>query len=335
MLALNSIAFSVFSLLVNTFNSTGKHSYANVLNLANRTLFFAAIVISSAAKTNLVVSLSTASYVFVVITALTLLWFKGFRHVAVKLKSLIPSSLKIMKSGAPLLITNLLRLLVLNLDLVLVRIIGSQEQFAFYGLSVTVIKTVLILATSGKTVLFPALKNKSAQLYSHKKNWELPLVLLAVIGSILAYFVLPLIIERFIPHYSSSLEFIYILLAALPFLFIVISLQTTQLLAENKQLSLLKNTLITIVFGLILNLPGVLLKNLNLIAYASVTTYFLYYVINRVTIGHGMKIPHLIVSIISILFILALGMIISYAGLTPVIALVVVSAFYLIWLLRK
>ena len=335
LLAINSIAFNVFAFLVNTFNTIGKHSYANVLNLTNRTLFLTAIILSSASDTNLVVTLSTASYLCIVLIALLLLWLKGFRFNPGKLMSLFQSSILIMKRGAPLLITNLLRLVVFNLDLVMVRIIGTQEQFAYYGLSVTVIKTVLILASSGKTVLFPALKNKTAQLYYRKTNWEFPMVIMVLVGSILSYFILPIIIERFIPHYTKSLDFILILLAALPFLFIIMSLQTTHLLSENRQVVLLKNTLTTIVFGLILNLPGVLMKNLNMIAYASVATYFLYYLINRISIGNGMQVIQVSLSLLATVFILTMGLIITQFGIYLVVIITIVLVIYLIIVLFK
>jgi len=335
MLALNSIAFNIFGFLVKTFNATGKHSYANVLNLTNRTLFLISIIITSAAKTDLVILLSTSSYLSVVILALLFLWLKGFRVKTVKLTSLFHSTVQIIKTGAPVLITNLLQLVVFNLDLVMVRIIGTPEQFAFYGFTVTVIKTVLILATSGKTVLFPALKNKTTQLYNHKTNWEFPMVIMVIVGSALAYFILPLIIERFVPNYTNSLDFILILLAALPFLFLIMSLQTTQLLSENRQVTLLKNTLAAILLGLILNLPGIFLRNLHLIAYASVATYFLYYLINRVSIGHGMKIIQVSLSLIATIFLLFIGQIISLLGFFVVLIIIIVLAIYLIIILFK
>ena len=72
----------------------------------------------------------------------------------------------------------------------------------------------------------------------------------------------------------------------------------------------MKNTIITIIIGLILNLPGMLLKNLNLIAYASVATYFVYYLINRISIGRGMNAVQVSFTIFATVFILSIGLII-------------------------
>lgn len=330
LLAINSVAYNVFGFLVNIFNTTGNYTYANVANLCNRSLFFLAIVITGVSDSALLVILSTSSYVLVALVTTFLLWLKGFRLHIGETSAIVRNSVRAIKKGLPLLITNLLQLVVFNLDLAIIRIIGTQEEFAYYGFTVTVLKAVLILATSGKTVLFPVLKRDSGRIYSSNGNMEFALVALVLIGSILSYFALPILVERFIPKYNDSVDFMLILLSALPFLFVVMSLQSTQLMSENRQVSLLKNTVATIIIGLALNLPGILFRNIYLIAYASVVTYLVYYLINRISIGIGMGKGEIFLSLLVSSLILSMKFLPDSFLIPTLISVVVLLAIYIV-----
>lgn len=118
----------------------------------------------------------------------------------------------LFKTGSVLLISNLVAQLVFVVDQQFVNIAFDNDVYAIYAFSYNLISLITVATSAVSMVLFPTLKTLDKE-FVIKKSSDLNSILLIFVGFCLSsFFVLCLIVQRFLPKYVDSLKIFRIVL---------------------------------------------------------------------------------------------------------------------------
>jgi O-antigen/teichoic acid export membrane protein len=147
---------------------------------------------------------------------------------------------KILVSGFLLLVGNLLYLLFFDIGRVLIKILGTEVNFAMYSFSLSMMSTVIIFVNSINKTIYPYMFN-----YSNKKRGKLTeyLSMLGVASFPLYYGVYYLVLN-YIPKYESALVLTAILMSSVPGILVVKSIYANQYKVQKLEKLFVKDTLI-------------------------------------------------------------------------------------------
>lgn len=160
-------------------------------------------------------------YIYTSINLLLLIWyFVTYKDITFgKLRNKVEKKeiLHLFKLGFPLLLSNLVGVLILNIDRQFVSIIYDPETYAIYAFAYNMLGLATTAIGAISTVLYPSLKTKTVDelkaSYSKLNGFMIVLVSFAL----LSYFPLVLIVKWLLSQYINSLQYFLIIFPGLVF----------------------------------------------------------------------------------------------------------------------
>lgn len=190
------------------------------------------------------------------------------------LKIEIPIYHRIFLSGFYIMVGNLAFVLFFDVGKWLVKFLGSNEDFAVYTFSISLIGFIIIFVSSVNKTFYPYLHNNRKRITILKfRN------LFYILGtlSIPLYFPLKWVVLRYLPEYQSSLLLTAILLMPIPGIFIVKSLYVNLYKVEKREKKFLADTIKYLLITLIISVSFYLINpELISIAFASVFSIYIW-----------------------------------------------------------
>ena len=284
LLIANAFFFNIMGYYINIFNAIGRHVFANIIRLYSRMGFLILFLFIYWMYESL--NLRQVYFSFTIINLTGTLFLMVWLYITAKGTFQLPrltskAMFALQKDGIPVLFANVVQIILFNIDLIFVKIIASPEEFAIYGFAVTVIKALLVLTNSFKLVLYPYLSVDNNLLDKHYLKLKTLVYISGVLLTGILLVVLKIIIFHFLPEYIPSLNILKYLLFSVPSLFSVIVFQYNTYLVGGNQARYLKNNIISIAIGTLLNMPGILLGRTEWIAMATVVSFALFSIQNE------------------------------------------------------
>jgi len=177
----------------------------------------------------------------------TLLLFVALRMRGVTLRFQIDAGLvaAIVRRGAPLLVTNLLSLVVYNVDVVLLRVFRGSTEVGFYLAAYTLINFLGVLGNTATLSILPTFSRLRASADRGSELFEAALAQVSAVGlpvavggAVLAPAIILLV---FGPEYADSALILRILIASIPLL-LMRSVVQAGLIAAGRQARVLHTT---------------------------------------------------------------------------------------------
>jgi O-antigen/teichoic acid export membrane protein len=151
-------------------------------------------------------------------------------------------------------ILGILGILYFKLDTILLSYIKGPAEAGIYGAGYKFLEAIVLLPSSLAIVIFPVLVKLHETEVSEVRRLSFKIIkvmsTLGILFALVFIFVLPIIINLFLPSYQLSIEVIRILAISIPFIFIHVPLSQV-LLSSDKYL---KGLMVLSVFPLTLNI---------------------------------------------------------------------------------
>ncbi len=182
--------------------------------------------------------------------------------------------------GIPLLLGNFVAVLIFTFDKMVIDILYSVEELAYYALAVNMLGVVLLFFDSIYQVLYPNIKRLAVssynEIYMHLSN----IVMWITFIGVSSYFAFSFLINAFLKDYTSSLEIFSILIVGVMLRGENAIVKRPFILSEKKQNINFIINLVILIISIILNiLAFIIFKNLISIAIASLISFFIWYIL--------------------------------------------------------
>ena len=193
------------------------------------------------------------------------------------LKGSIKEHMALIKMGSFVMIGNFMTIMILGIDRLFVDRLFSIKDFAMYSFAYSLVSLFYILLNSLTQVIYPYLTRTSTD--KLKDVYEKIRILITIVmGSTLsAYFVIKIIVLKFLPEYIDCLNILLFLVPT-----IVLSAQISILVAnyykvlkETKDYT--KNSIVALILGIATNIIGyVINKSVESIAIATLISFIIW-----------------------------------------------------------
>lgn len=164
----------------------------------------------------------------------------------------------ILRNSLPYGLLGILALIYFKIDILLISYIKGEYDTGIYGAAYKFLEAIIFIPSIAGTVLYPIFaKLYVSDLEQLKKRYYQSLLLMGLLGTLtLAVYllILPLIIQIFLPNYLLSINAIYILALAIPFMFLHTPGVQVILSHESNVKSVFYLSIVTILFNISLNL---------------------------------------------------------------------------------
>lgn len=207
-----------------------------------------------------------------------------FGHTS-KLKDNLKDIKLFFKIGFSILLSNLITVLLLNIDRQFVSIWYPTEDYSMYAFAYNLLNLVTTAISAIATVLYPSLKNKTKDELKNKYHSMTAIIMTIVTVGLMGYFPLVFIVEWILPNYTNSLIIYKIVYPGLIF-----SSAVSIVLANYyKSLNYIKSFFVISLSALILSASADVIAyftfaTMESISYASVIVLFIYYLIAEIFI---------------------------------------------------
>ena len=196
---------------------------------------------------------------------------------SISIKEAIYDSISLIKVGFFVLIGNFMSLLILGIDRLFIDRLFSLKDFAIYSFAYTLISLFYILLNSITTVIYPYLTR--ARKGSYKEVYETIRMSITIIMSVTlcAYFVIKVIVIKFLPQYSESFSILMYLVPT-----VIYSGQINILISNfykvlNKTKEYTVNNIVALILAFITNfLAYIIFKDMKSIAAATLIAFILW-----------------------------------------------------------
>lgn len=196
---------------------------------------------------------------------------------SVSLKEAVHDSISLIKVGLFVLIGNFMSLLILGIDRLFIDRLFSLKDFAIYSFAYTLISLFYILLNSITTVIYPYLTR--ARKDSYKEVYETIRISITIMMSVTlcAYFVIKVIVIKFLPQYSESFSILMYLVPT-----VIYSGQINILISNfykvlNKTKEYTVNNIIALILAFVTNfIAYIIFKNMKSIAAATLIAFILW-----------------------------------------------------------
>ena len=217
-LAIYLLFFNITSFFQTISQITGRFTELSVRNLLQSLFQAATILFMYFSSDNY--SYRFFTIIYVSITCLLALWYiytyrdlvfgksSGYQATRDDLKYFV-------KSGTPLLVSNLSMLLLLSLDRQFVNVLFTTDEYAVYAFAYNILALFSTTLSAISTVLYPALKRTDeGNLKTSYSKLTFSVMLLSYVGALL-YFPLLKFIPWFLPKYTDALPIFRIIIPGL------------------------------------------------------------------------------------------------------------------------
>lgn len=198
--------------------------------------------------------------------------FRFFNYVTLK---------KITKIGFPIFIANLVASGIIGIDRFVVDAFFTDSAFAEYSFAVSLIGMFIIFISAVTRLVFPYLKLMKPDNILEIKYILGVVILILFAFALSGYYPMVIVVNWFLPEYTNSLQIVFILLPLLIFkaeldISITNVYKAKMLRRKYFQVSLASFIMSVIIFAVVLQFS----KSLVAIAFASMLSYFLWYIIS-------------------------------------------------------
>jgi len=194
-----------------------------------------------------------------------------------KIQNGFSKSFGYIKSGFPILLSGLVSTVILNLDRQFVSLFFPIEVYAEYAFSYTILSLFTTIVSSISLVVYPLIKeniHNEKKLYFILSNY----VLIFVFGILMVVPLIDFIIQRILPAYSTSIIFFKILLPGLAVSCVIETIIKNYFKLYDYTRKYFILSLFILFLSFVLNtIINLSLKNLYLISYATVVSFFVWY----------------------------------------------------------
>lgn len=188
---------------------------------------------------------------------------------------------RLIKPGIVVMLADIIVAFFFSMDRWFVKLLFSQDDFAYYAFAVSMLTLFLTMITSVANIVYSEMA-RSCEDNSYLNSLRSFAVVLSSFLP-LGYFVLQAIIIWFLPEYSSALQVLQVLMLTLPFAGVVL-IVTNNLLKATQNVKRYITRMVTILLiSFLLNLIAFLIWGTILsIAIATLLAYILWYLISFV-----------------------------------------------------
>ncbi|MBQ6782373.1 MAG: oligosaccharide flippase family protein [Acholeplasmatales bacterium] len=195
------------------------------------------------------------------------------------------------KIGFPLLLSNLITVLLLNIDRQFVSIWYTTEEYSMYAFAYNLLNLVTTCISAIATVLYPSLKSKSKDELKKTYHSMNGIIMSIVTCGLMGYFPLVFIVRWILPNYTQSLDIYKIVYPGLLF-----SSSVSIVLANYyKSLNRIKSFFIISLIALIISVVADVIVyhtigTMESISLASVGVLFIYYLLTELYLTKKLSI---------------------------------------------
>jgi O-antigen/teichoic acid export membrane protein len=170
-------------------------------------------------------------------------------------------------------LSNIASLLILGIGRFIVDRIWGVAAFGKFSFSLSLTNFFLLFISQVSMVLFPTLRRTSGEQQKVFYNVSRNILDILLAGIFLFYVPITYLLELWLPQYSESIKYLILLLPLCTFDGKMQMLCTTYLKVMNKERTLLKINVLSMIISLVLSLMGgYVFKNINLIIIFMVVT---------------------------------------------------------------
>lgn len=290
-----SIGVSIFSLIfINDFDRQFVFiATAICLVISNMSLFIG-FIFQAVDKVNIFSTSVIIDKVFFIISVLVLLVFKtdyynifvvlflvskliSFIYCIIKGREMVFSRIKDLKDGFSdivinvskginLMLSNIASLLILGIGRFIVDRIWGVSAFGKFSFSLSLTNFFLLFISQVSMVLFPTLRRTSGEQQKAFYNISRNILGILLAGIFIFYVPIAYLLGVWLPQYSESIKYLILLLPLCTFDGKMQMLCTTYLKVMNKERTLLKINVVSMIISLLLCLiGGYVFKNIHLI----------------------------------------------------------------------
>lgn len=273
---------------------------------------------------NLFIYIKIINHMLVAALLSMLFWGKHKAIKAAKLKWLDYST--IMKPGFVVLIADLLAALIFSLDRWFVKVLFSNEDFAYYSFAVSILNLFLVFIASITNIFYSYISQKleDARYIKHLKN------IVIIVSSFfpIGYFILQYIVKTYLAIYTPALEVLWILILTLPFITVINVLYINLYKASKSIKVYLKKMMITLAISFILNIVAFIIFGTTVaLAWATFAAFIIWYFYSSKDF-QGTKINMREVLYLSVLIVSFIG--VKVAELSLILSLIILILALLI-----
>lgn len=212
----------------------------------------------------------------VIVAALFSILFFG-RHKAISSAKLKWSDYyAVMRPGFIVLMADMVAALIFSLDRWFVRVLFSNEAFAYYSFAVSILNLFLVFIVSITNIFYSYISKKLEDDIYIKQLKNDVLIISSFFPVV--YFILADIIEAYLIKYTEALDVLWILILTLPFISVINVLYINLYKASKSINAYLKRMMIILAVSFILNIAAfIIFGTASAIAWATFIAFLIWY----------------------------------------------------------
>lgn len=196
---------------------------------------------------------------------------------------------KLIKRGFFVMVSELMGMVILSIDSLLISFLGTETEFSMYSFSVSVIAVEFSLISVISNLIFPYLKRTDEKQYKNSYSLLKYVILVGALVIAILNFAVCLIVDWILPEYTASNNITLLLAPSVLIRGVIILVQSNFFKLLNCERKLFINNLIFATIGGILDvIAWHYTQNIQMVAVATVLTYFCWYVFSDLQINRAL-----------------------------------------------
>ncbi|MEJ9304692.1 oligosaccharide flippase family protein [Priestia megaterium] len=244
-----------------------------ILNLIPLIVF---IFIPSKAAQNLIIMQVVGIFIAAIIMNIILLIKKA--EPTEKYKAKHKEILAICYIGFTVMVANLLTNLFFSIDRWLIKVFFSSKEFAYYSFAISLLSLFSVLIASFTSIAYPYLA-RANNTENTKINQKLKIYLLIFSFIFInTYYLLANVVEFYVPKYSSSLKYLYILFLSIPFIGVINVIYSNMYKVQKKVKLFLYTVIFMLGIAVLLNIVAIyVFSTVYSISLSTLCSFFIWY----------------------------------------------------------
>lgn len=204
---------------------------------------------------NLFITLKILNHVLIAFILTTVFFLKHKNENKVSLKR--EDVFRLIKPGIVIMLADIILAVIFSLDRWFIKLLFSQEDFAYYSFAVSILTLFLTLITSLANILYSRISRKCDDISYLTTLRNFAVVLSSVLP--LGYFVIQGIIKWLLPAYSNAAQVLQVSILALPFVGVVLMITNNIYKATRDVRRYITRMITVLVISFLLNLTAFLI----------------------------------------------------------------------------
>ncbi|WP_214849806.1 hypothetical protein [Exiguobacterium sp. s138] len=181
-----------------------------------------------------------------------------------------------INKGISILTSNLLYLFVTSLTAISIQIFFGIREFANFSIATSLLSMIMILVSAISLPFYNFLKNSNRK--EDKKTIKSIFLITGVFfqGS---YFLIEILINKILPEYKASIDYLFVMLMLLPYLMIINILIINLYKVSNKAFKMMKTTFLILIFSITLHsLLSLIFENVQFLVVGNLIVIIVWYI---------------------------------------------------------